>query len=77
MVYPPDCSIPWWLAEVAYVYYVEECGEGQSLERMAERGGFGRSELIAFLRRDRSFKGIDEEVIAASKRAAPHDGDKR
>lgn len=34
-------SIPWGLAEILYPAY----GHDQSLERLAERGGFGRSEL--------------------------------
>lgn len=52
MVYPQQaCIIPWWLAEEAYVYYSAKYGKGQSLERLAERGGFGREELLFFLRR--------------------------
>lgn len=34
-------AIPWGLAEILYPAY----GSGQTLERLAERGGFGRSEL--------------------------------
>ena len=34
-------AIPWGLAEILYPAY----GHGQSLERLAERGGFGRGEL--------------------------------
>jgi len=45
-------QIPWWLAEIAYEYYSERFGKNQSLERLAERGGFGRAELVAFIRRD-------------------------
>ena len=44
-------SIPWWLAEEAYAYYSEKFGNSQSLERLAERGGFGREELLMFIRR--------------------------
>ena len=44
-------TIPWWLAEEAYEYYSELYGSSQSLERLAERGGFGREELIWLLRR--------------------------
>ena len=36
-----QCTIPWWLAEEAYKFYAEIYGTGQSLERLAERGGFG------------------------------------
>jgi len=43
--------IPWWLAEEAYEYYSSKCGTVQSLERLAERGGFSREDLLIFLRR--------------------------
>ncbi len=46
------CTVPWWLAEVAYESYVKSGGRGQSLERLAERGGFGRHELVALIRRE-------------------------
>lgn len=46
--YPPSL-IPWWLAEKAYKTYSQKFGTGQSLERLAERGGFGREELIWLL----------------------------
>jgi len=45
--------IPWWLAEEAYAYYSARYGTQQSLERLAERGGFGREELLRFLRREK------------------------
>ncbi len=38
-------SIPWWIAEQAYIGYANKYGDQQSLERLAERGGFGISEL--------------------------------
>ena len=44
--------IPWWLAEIAYEYYSERFGNDQSLERIAERGGFGRRELVWFIRKE-------------------------
>jgi hypothetical protein len=43
-------SIPWWLAEEAYKVYSAHFGNDQSLERLAERGGFGREELLWLLR---------------------------
>jgi len=46
------CTIPWWLAEKAYEHYSEKFGKFQSLERLAERGGFGREELLMLLRRE-------------------------
>lgn len=50
-LYGPS-TIPWWLAEIAYKYYSERFGTTQSLERLAERGGFGREELLVLLRRE-------------------------
>ena len=47
------CTVPWWLAEIAYEYYSSRHGTSQSLERLAERGGFGRAELLSLLRRER------------------------
>jgi len=44
-------TIPWWLAEEAYTYYSKHYGTRQSLERLAERGGFGRAELLGYLRK--------------------------
>lgn len=45
-------SIPWWLAEEAYKEYLHLYGRhgSQTLERLAERGGFGRKELLELLR---------------------------
>lgn len=48
---PGASTIPWWLAEIAYDYYSKKFGNSQSLERLAERGGFGRDELVMFIRR--------------------------
>ena len=45
-------EIPWWLAEVAYKHYTQLFGSQQSLERLAERGGFGRDELLRLLRKE-------------------------
>ncbi len=47
----PESTIPWWLAEMAYDYYAAKFGTSQSLERLAERGGFGRNELLGLIRR--------------------------
>jgi hypothetical protein len=44
------CTIPWWLAEEAYKVYAALYGRQQSLERLTERGGFGRDELLGLLR---------------------------
>lgn len=42
--------IPWWLAEIAYIQYSKNFGTKQSLETLAQRGGFGRHELLMLLR---------------------------
>lgn len=46
------CTIPWWLAEEAYKYYSERFGTSQSLQQLANRGGFGREELLMLLRKE-------------------------
>lgn len=43
--------IPWSLAERIYFVYHDLFGNEQTLERLAERGGFGWAE-IPFLRKD-------------------------
>ena len=40
--------IPWSVAEKAYEVYAAQYGRGQSLERLAERGGFGNNEMDTF-----------------------------
>ena len=50
LVYPPSCSIPMWLAEAAYKVYAEKYRTSQTLQRLGERGGFGRGELLWLLR---------------------------
>lgn len=49
----PPCTIPWWLAEEAYVEYASHYGTEQTLERLNERGGFGGIELLKLLRQER------------------------
>ena len=48
-LHAPESSIPGWLAERAYAKYVKRYGSRQSMKRLAERGGFGRDELIDLL----------------------------
>jgi len=43
-------EIPWWLAEEAYREYEHRYHNGQTLERLAERGGFSSGELLDLLR---------------------------
>lgn len=38
-------SVPWSIAEEAYMVYAARYGNRQSLERLAERGGFSEGEL--------------------------------
>jgi hypothetical protein len=42
-------NIPWSVAEKAYAVYAAKYGTRQSLERLAERGGFGVSEMDEFV----------------------------
>lgn len=44
----PATSVPWSEAEIAYETYAQLFGTQQSLERLAERGGFGRGEFTIF-----------------------------
>lgn len=44
-----DTHTSWSLAELAYSAYAKKFGSDQSIERMAERGGFSVSELAFFL----------------------------
>ena len=45
-------SVPWWIAERAYREYSRLYGDSQSLERLAERGGFVWAEIGLFLTGD-------------------------
>ena len=45
---PHPRQIPWSVAELAYSVYSAK-HKGQSLERLAERGGFGPGEMDVFL----------------------------
>lgn len=42
-------TIPWRMAELVYEEYSRKYGTSQSLERIAERGGFGDEEILDFL----------------------------
>jgi hypothetical protein len=53
LIHNDPCTIPWWLAEEAYKVYSAKYGTYQSLERLAERGGFGRKELLLLLQEGR------------------------
>lgn len=46
---PHPTRIPWEVADLAYSVYRERYGSSQSLERLAERGGFGPGEMDEFL----------------------------
>lgn len=48
----PAIHIPWSVAEVAFGEYARRypsCAHQQPIERLAQRGGFGRDELLMFL----------------------------
>lgn len=42
-------TVPWSHAEEAYKEYSAQYGTSQSLERLAERHGFGASEIVMLL----------------------------
>lgn len=46
--FEPAGTVPWAVAELAYEAYAARYGRGQSLARMAERGGFGHGEMDTF-----------------------------
>ena len=48
-VKPHPLNIPWWLADLAYSVYSARYGRSQSLEHLAERGGFGANEMDMFV----------------------------
>ena len=54
-------KVPWALAELAYREYSRLYGNRQSLERLAERGGFGVHEfgnlLSGFFEHDKKYDG--------------------
>ena len=41
----PPMTVPWIVGEIAYNEYARRYGRQQSLERLAERAGFGQSEM--------------------------------
>ncbi len=45
----PRGSIPWEIAEQAYLVYASRYGKSQTLERLAERAGFSNGEMDMFL----------------------------
>lgn len=44
-------NIPEWLAKLVYQGYVNVYGNTQSYERIRERGGFGKAEVLQLLNR--------------------------
>lgn len=57
----PACSIPTWLARVAHREYARK--HSQTFSRIAERGGFGRAELVALIRGDYTQSGIRQAEV--------------
>lgn len=50
-------SIPWWVADLVYATYHRHHRE-QTLERLAERGGFGWEEVVAGLQGDEAWRRL-------------------
>lgn len=46
----PSGEVPWSVAALAYEVYSRKYGKQQSLERLAQRGGFSWGELVWLLR---------------------------
>lgn len=63
---PHLLRIPWSVAEKAYAVYAANYGTSQSLERLAERGGFAPSEMDAF---HPSWREETDEIAALRARA--------
>ena len=61
---PGPTRIPWSIAEEAFGAYVRRYGRDQSLERLAERGGFGWSEMDTLLP---GWRGMVSEVERLTK----------
>jgi hypothetical protein len=74
---PHPTSIPWAIADEAYSIYSAKYGRDQSLERLAERGGFGPDEMDTFLpgwrarvrAHDVNLRWVAERVAVAVRRA--------
>jgi len=67
-------NIPEWLAKLVYRGYVIKYGNEQSYERMRERGGFGKAEVIWLLSRTCEVVTIEEaEQILKDKSPNPRD----
>ena len=49
--------VPWRVAEKAYATYVKLYGSAQTLERIAEQGGFSSLELIMLLAGEETLSG--------------------
>ncbi len=47
-IHSSNVTIPWSVAEQAYLGYIKKYGSGQTLEMLAERGGFGVEEMDEF-----------------------------
>jgi len=55
----PPLWIPWRIAELAYAAYSSRFGTDQTLQRLAERGGFGAGEMDTLLPGWREMPGVE------------------
>lgn len=62
----PRLMIPWSLAEEAYAAYSRRYGTDQSLERIAERGGFSYSEMDKFRRGWQNIVNAEREQLESA-----------
>lgn len=56
-------DVPWSVVETAYKNYSALYGTSQSLERLMQRGGFGRSEMDMFCPGWRELSGVEEDPV--------------
>jgi hypothetical protein len=69
---PHPLLIPWSVAELAYSVYAAQYGRRQSLERLAERGGFGPLEMDEFLP---DWREQCSEIVKLRKRVEEQDAE--
>jgi hypothetical protein len=68
-------TVSWAGAEEAYRGYVRLYGDSQSLERIAERGGFGLSEFVGLVFAARAQDiGTAYDIVRGRPSDAPRDG---
>lgn len=68
-------TVPWAIGEAAWLAYAKRYGTLQSVERIAERGGFGPDELDEFFPQWRSVDQQMSEIAALKQQLAESEGE--